>query len=97
MARTYPVKKGVDVSPEALLSKVKQLTGSGSIEGEKVICAIPGLKRIEFTKEGKNLQVETETDPANPNPMLTVKEFNNLIEAVTGFNSKERKKRLSKV
>ena len=97
MARKYPVKRGVDVSPEALLEKVKAFTGNGSKENESVLCSIPGLKKIEFYKEGKFLMVETETDPSSANPMETVRQFNNLIEEVTGFNSKERKKRLSKV
>ncbi len=97
MARKYPVKKGVDTSSDALLQKVKAFTGNGSIENERVLCSIPGLKKIEFYNEGKFLMVETETDPSSTNPMETVKQFNNLIEEVTGFNSKERKKRLSKV
>lgn len=97
MARKYPVKRGVDISLEALLEKVKGFTGNGSIEGERVLCTISGLKKIEFYKEGKFLMVETETDPSSSNPMETVKQFNNLMEEVTGFNSKERKKRLSKV
>lgn len=97
MARTYPVKKGVDVSNETLLDKAKELTGQASIENDHVVCSIPGLKRIEFFKDGKNLKVETESDPENKDPMATVREFNDLIEAVTGFNSKERKKRFSKL
>lgn len=97
MARTYPVKRGVDVSPEVILQKLKEFTDNASIEDGKVVCSIPGLKRIEFSKEGKNLMVETESDPNNSNPMETVKQFNNILEAVTGFNSKERKKRFSKL
>ncbi len=97
MARTYPVKKGVSVSPEALMQKAKEMTGNASNENGHVVCSLPGLKRIEIFQDGKNIQVETETDPNNPNPMETIKQFNNLIEAVTGFSSKERKKRFSKV
>lgn len=96
MARKYPVKKGVDVSPEVLLEKVKGFTGNGSLENDHVFCSIPGLKKIEFYKEGKFLFVETEADPSSQNTLETVKQFNMLIEEVTGFNSKERKKRLSK-
>ena len=96
MARTYPVKKGVSVSPEALLQRAKELTGNGSDENGHIVCTIPGLKRIEMYQDGKNLLVETETDPNNPAPMETIRQFNNLIEAVTGFSSKERKKRFSK-
>lgn len=97
MARTYPVKRGVDVSNETLLEKVKEHAGNGKIENDHVVCSIPGLKRIELFKDGKNLKVETESDPDNKNPMETVKQFNALVELVTGFNTKERKKRLSKV
>lgn len=97
MARKYPVKRGIDTSSEAILERVKGFCGNGSIENEHVLCSIPGLKKIDFYKEGKVIMVETETDPSSTNPMETVKQFNRLIEEVTGFNSKERKKRLSKV
>ncbi len=97
MARKYPVKRGVDISPNALLEKAKGFTGNGSVENDHVFCSIPGLKKIEFYKEGKFLLVETEADPSSQNPLETVQQFNKLIEEVTGFNSKERKKRLSKI
>lgn len=97
MARTYPVKKGVGTDPETLLKKVKEIAGNGEIIGNHVICSFPGVKTLEIYANGKNLDVETENDPSNSNPMETVRVFNNLMEAVTGFSSKERKKRFSKV
>lgn len=97
MVRTYPVKKGVGIDPDALLKRVKEIAGNGEIKGDHVFCSVPGIKRIEIYANGKNLDVDTENDSSNSNPLETVRTFNNLIEAVTGFSSKERKKRLSKV
>lgn len=97
MARTYPVKKGVGTDPDTLAKHAKEVAGNAEVKGNHVVCSIPGIKVIEIFPEGKNLVVETENDSANSNPMETIRMFNDLIEAVTGFSSKERKKRLSKV
>jgi hypothetical protein len=97
MARTYPVKKGISIEPPELLSRVKESTGNGEIKDGHVFCSIPGIKTIEMYRDGKNLLVNTENDPDNPDPMKTIRVFNDLMETVTGFSSKERKKRFSKV
>ncbi len=97
MARTYPVKRGVSIEPNELLSRVKESIGNGEVKDGHVFCSIPGIKLIEIYPDGKNLAVNTENDPDNPDPMKTIKVFNDLIEKATGYSSKERKKRLSKV
>lgn len=97
MARIYPVKKGFSLEPAELLARVKESAGNGELRDSHVICSIPGIKQIEMFKEGKNLAVNTENDPANADPMATIRLFNDLMEAVTGYDSKERKKKFSKL
>ena len=97
MARTYPVKKGISITPEYLLEKAKELTGNGEIKGDHVICSLPGIKTVEMSPEGKNLSISAENDPDNKDPLGTVKAFNQLLESVTGYSSKERKKKFSKI
>lgn len=97
MARAYPVKKGVKITPEYLLEKAKEITGNGEIKDGHVTCSIPGIKVIDMYMDGKTFYVGTETDSSASDPMGAVRKFNVLMEAVTGFSSKERKKRFSKI
>ncbi len=97
MARIYPVKKGVSISTQELLTKVKESTGNGEAKDGHVFCSLPGVKSMEIYAEGKNLAVNTVNDPENPDPMKTIRLFNDLIEVLTGYSSKERKKKFSKL
>ncbi len=97
MARIYPVKKGVSTSAQDLLDKVKEFTGSGEMKDGHVFCSLPGIKSVEVYAEGKNLSVNTVNDPENQDPMKTIRLFNDLIETLTGYSSKERKKKFSKL
>lgn len=96
MVRVYPVKKGTSIEPTELLAKVKESTGNGELKDNHVICSLPGIKSMEVYQEGKNLAVNTVNDPANPDPMKTIRLFNDLLETLTGYSSKERKKKISK-
>lgn len=97
MAREYPVKKGLKTDPETILSEAKEVGVEGKIENGHVLLSIPGIKRIDIFTEGKKLMVETENDDKNTDPMRTLRMFNDLIEKITGYNSKERKKKFSKL
>ncbi len=97
MAREYPVKKGIKISTEYIAEKARELAGNVSINGESVICSIPGIRKISMRTDGKNLFVETENEEKPENPMLAVSLFNKLIEEITGFSAKERKKKMSKL
>lgn len=96
MARTYPVKKGFSIEPKELLDRVKEATGNGELKDGKVLCTLPGIKLIEMFPDGKNLAVNTENDSNSSDPLKTIRLFNDLIEAATGYSSKERKKKFSK-
>ena len=97
MAREYPVKKGIKISRDYIAEKAKGTASNVNIDGDEVICSIPGIKRISLRTDGKNLFVETVNEEKPENPMMTVSLFNKLIEDITGFSAKERKKKMSKL
>ncbi len=97
MVRSYPVKKGFKIDNASLLAVTKEVTRSGTISNGHVIAKINGLEKVELWPEGKNLMCETVTDKNAKNYDEAIKKFNELIEKVTGYNAKERKKIASKV
>ncbi len=97
MAREYPVKKGISITAEYILEKTKEIADDARIENGHVLASIPGMKVVDLYSNGKNLLAQTEADPAAKDFSNTIATYNKLIENVTGFSSKERKKRFSKV
>ena len=94
--RTYPVKKTVNIS----ISTIKGVLESyhmdfKEIEGH-ILSSYPGLKKIDLWTDGKKLYAETETDMQYKNHGETIKFFNDFLEKLTGYTSKERKKLISK-
>lgn len=97
MAREYPVKKGIKMSAEYILDITKKVDSKAEIKGDHVIASIPGMKVIDLSTNGKTLLAETQAEDGNADFSNTIRTYNNLIEDLTGFNSKERKKRFSKL
>ncbi len=94
--RMYPVKKTIKVSKAYLIEILKSKGMEFEEDGEHIISSSPGLKKIELWTDGKKLYVETETDTQYNNPQETIKFFNGLLENLTGYTTKERKKLISK-
>ncbi len=97
MAREYPVKKGIKLSVEYLLEKAREVDGNASVQGDHVIASIPGMKSIDLSTDGKGLLAQTEADPESKDFSKTIGLYNKLIEDITGYSSKERKKKFSKL
>ncbi len=97
MTRTYPVKKGVKIDLDAILKTTREVTRSGTIAKGHIIAKIHGLERVEIWPDGKSLACETVTDKNAQGYEDAIKKFNELIEKLTGYSSKERKKLASKV
>ncbi|MCL4357162.1 MAG: DUF5611 family protein [Candidatus Thermoplasmatota archaeon] len=95
--REYPVRKGLKTDTEPVLSLCLKYSKDSRIEGNSVVLTLPGLKTVKVICGMKNLQLETESDPSYGNPQESIKVYNEFITELTGFDSKERKKRLSKV
>ncbi len=94
--RTYPVRKTIKISKSYITEILKSKNMEFEENGEHIISSYPGLKKIEFWTDGKKLYAETETDMEYGNPSETIKFFNDLLEKVTGYTTKERKKLISK-
>ena len=97
MAREYPVKKGNKTDPDSIKRVLTEIGLEGEVRDGHVTFSIPGIRRIEMFNDGKKFMVETENEEKNPDPMKTLRLFNDLIEKITGYNSKERKKKFSKL
>ena len=94
--REYPVKKGVKTDTESVLSTCLKYSKDSRIQGDSVELTLPGLKSVKVLCGMKNLQLETESDTSYGNLQESIKIYNQFITELTGFDSKERKKRLSK-
>jgi hypothetical protein len=96
MGREYPVKKGIAVSYERITDVLKQYCQIMESKGNDVVCNFPGMKKMIVRSSGKRLFVETETDREYKNPQETIRIFNDILEKLTGYSAKERKKMASK-
>jgi hypothetical protein len=94
--RSYPVKKTVKMDKAYIIEVFKSRNLRISENGDHIISSYPGLKKIEMWTDGKKLYAETETDMDYKNPSETIKFFNTLLENLTGYTAKERKKLISK-
>ena len=94
--RTYPVKKTVNVSISTIEDVLKSYNMEYKENNGHILSSYPGLKKLELWADGKKLYAETETDKEYRNPGETIKFYNELLEKLTGYTSKERKKLMSK-
>ncbi len=94
----YDVRKGLEGNIEMARLKelVSQSFGGSSEEQGKVTASFGALAKFIAWGEDKSLCVETlmRTDVPNEVAAETIKRYNSFLERATGFNSKERKKRL---
>ncbi len=95
--REYPMKKGLSTNLEDIKEKVQKYSNDIIVKDQILEFSIPGLAKVEVLCGQKNLQLETKTDEKYPEPLKAIKQFNNLLLDLTGFDSKERKKRFSKI
>ncbi len=95
--RAYPMKKGFSTSLDEVKIKVEKFTKNYKVEGDTIVFSLPGIAAVEVKCGGKHIMVETKNDERFDDPMLAIKAFNNFLYELTGFDTKERKKRLSKI
>ena len=95
--REYPVKKGYKTDVSTVMEKVGKFAKDAKANGEIITFTLPGLKKVDVECGKKNLFISTETDETYKEPMNSIKIFNNLLLELTGLDSKERKKRFSKL
>ena len=94
----YDVKKGLEGNIEKVRLKelVSEAFGGAGEEQGKITASFGALANLIAWGENKSLCVETDMKTDVPNDVAadTIKRYNNFLEKTTGFNSKERKKRL---
>ncbi|MHB8361384.1 MAG: DUF5611 family protein [Thermoplasmataceae archaeon] len=95
--REYPTKKGIDLSEKVILEKMKMTFGNAVVKEGTVISSYPGIKEIVVKSDGKKLFIGATNEEKPQNPEHILKIFNSFLELITGLNTKERKKKLTKV
>ncbi len=92
--RTYPCKK--KITPESVRSSINEIIGNVREEGGYFICSYSPIEEIRIRIKGdKEIEVETKTSSSG-NAESAIKKYNELIERITGYSAKERKKLLMK-
>ena len=97
MVREYPVKKGKKIDTQTIEKVAKEILGQAKISNGHVITKTPGIAKIDLSSDGKKLFVTTETEKDSKDAENAIKLYNKLIDSLTGYSSKERKKLMSKV
>lgn len=94
----YDIKRGFDKNLDLPQLKIlaQECFGQAGEEGGKITASFGALAKLTAWPEGKGLCVETEMkmDVSNEVAADTIRRYNQFLERTTGFNSKERKKRL---
>ena len=98
--QTYPVKAShrSQLSAEALRAHLNECFGVASVEGDTATSQFGAIDRIRARAEGKNLRIEVQMNPKvdGETASETIRRYNRFLEAATGFNAKERARRLRK-
>ena len=101
MDMDYDIKKGNygNLEGDGLKNMMEAAFGPVSKEGETLVTSFGAMTRIEVTVKSKtSMDISTVTDKtASPDVAAdTIKKWNEFLERVTGFSSKERRSRLQK-
>ncbi len=96
MTREYPVKKGIKLDVDLINETAKDIFGNAKVTNDHVVSKTPGLEKIDIFTDGKKLFVTTESSSDAKDYAAAVKLYNTFLEKITGYSSKERKKKISK-
>lgn len=97
----YDIKKGnySNLEGDGLRSMMEAAFGSAEMDGDTCVSTYGAMTRIEVKLKSKTaLDINTVTDKdASPDVAAeTIKKWNEFLQQVTGFTSKERRNRLQK-
>lgn len=97
----YDIKKGNygKLEGDGLSKMMEAAFGSVGTEGDALVSSYKAMTRIEVRLKSKtSLDISAVTDKsASPEVAAdTIKKWNEFLEQVTGFSSKERRNRLQK-
>ncbi len=95
--RLYDFKRGHKKSIDDIEEIMKDMFENVRRDGDRLFAEYKGLKSIEVWLEGKKMAAETDArDVSNEDAMDTLKKWNDFLFRVTGYTTKERKKKMSK-
>lgn len=96
--RAYELRRGwaKNVEGDKLRAVAAEAFGSASLEDEKVLVSFGAIDRLTAWTDGKSLFVDIATKAGVPDDIATdtISRNNRFLEAATGYNAKERSKRL---
>jgi hypothetical protein len=96
----YPVRATHrrNLTPAALEPIMKVHFSVSARDGDAVRSEFGAISEIRARGEGKELMIEVTMNPKVPEDVArdTIRRYNEFLEEVTGFSSKERAKRLKK-
>lgn len=96
----YPVRAShrANLAVPALAELVKTHFGTAQVDGDAVTSSFGAISRISARSAGRELAVDVSMNPKVPEEVAaeTIRRYNQFLEAVTGYSSKERAKRLRK-
>ena len=96
--RAYEIKRGwaKNLEGDRLRSIAAETFGSASTDGGKVVVAFGAIERLVSWTDGKSLFVDITMRSGVPDDVATdtITRNNRFLEAATGYNAKERGKRL---
>lgn len=98
----YDIKRQVKsgMTAETLKAKMGEAFGSVSESGGRLVASYGALAKIEcWLSEKKKLCVETVSNPqvSNAEAAETIARYNSFLQNATGYSSKERRKKATKV
>ena len=98
--QNYPVRNTHrrNLTPSALEPIARNCFGTASIDGEAVSTEYGAISRLVARASGRELSLDLTMNPKVPEDVAreTIRRYNQFLEAVTGYTSKERAKRLRK-
>lgn len=95
--RLYDFKRGHKKDMSDIEKIMRDMFNNVHEENGKLIAEYGGLERIEVWLDGKKLAVETKSKYVGEQEAInTLKVWNDFLFKVTGYTSKERKKKMSK-
>lgn len=100
MGQSYPVRTThrSNLTPDSLESLARASFGEAQRDGDGIATTFGALTQLKARAAGKNLGVEVTMNPKVSDELAreTIRRYNEFLEAVTGYNAKERAKRARK-
>jgi hypothetical protein len=98
--QNYPVRASHrgNLALPTLEAMAKTHFERGATEGDAVVASYGAISRISAKAAGRELSIDVTMNPKVPEDVAaeTIRRYNLFLEAVTGYSSKERARRLRK-